>query len=155
MCIRDSRWGGSVSDGVRLLDQALARDPLATMPAPDRPYTMLVSQYANFGRADRARQLYTQMVADSVMPAGGRQAQYLPGWVEVAEGQYAPGLARIRLNADPDYCADWPGERLGGAVDRAPVGGFGADLAHHSATGSGGHGGTRPHTHGGGQAVWT
>ncbi|MBK6782024.1 MAG: protein kinase [Gemmatimonadetes bacterium] len=112
-------WGGSVSDGVRLLDQALARDPLATMPAPDRPYTMLVSQYANFGRADRARQLYTQMVADSVMPAGGRQAQYLLGWVEVAEGQYAPGLARIRLNADSAYCANCAGYDLGWAYDRA------------------------------------
>ncbi len=112
-------WGGTMSDGVRLLDQALARDPLATIPAPDRPYAGLIGQYAVSGRADRARQLYQQMVADSVMPAGSRQALYLLGWVEVAEGQYASGLARIRINADSAMCVNCARYDLGWAYDRA------------------------------------
>jgi len=114
-------WGGSVSDGVRLLDQALARDPLPTLPPPDRPYQGLISQYAILGRADRARQLYQQMVADSVMPTGGRQALHLLGWVEVAEGQYASGLARIRINADSAFCVNCARYDLAWAYDRAGV----------------------------------
>src|SRR5690606_14586954 len=94
-------FGLPVPDAVQQLDQALARDPLESMPLPDRPYMSYVNQYAFFGRGDRARQLYAQMLAaDSTIKPNTRGAQNSLGWVEIAEGKFADGLTRVRANVD-------------------------------------------------------
>ncbi len=112
--------GGSFAEGIRILDQALLRDPLTTMPLADRPYQSLINEYAFLGRADRARQLYSEMNrADTTHGNDPSWGQYALGWVEVAEGKYASGLARIRSQADSAACFNCSRYYLAWAYDRA------------------------------------
>ena len=115
-------FGLPTPDAVELLDQALARDPLESMPLPDRPYMSYINQYAFFGRGDRARQLYAQMLAaDSTIKPNTRGAQNSLGWVEIAEGKFADGLTRVRANVDSSGCRNCASYYLAWAYDRAGV----------------------------------
>jgi eukaryotic-like serine/threonine-protein kinase len=56
--------------GVRMLDAALARAPLANLPLQQRPYFAVATQYAHAGRPDRARTIlaeYDAAMRDSAL----------------------------------------------------------------------------------------
>ena len=60
---------GRNEQGARMLDEALARTPLRSLPVEQRPYTTLATYYAWAGRADRARAMLAQLDADITDPA--------------------------------------------------------------------------------------
>lgn len=109
--------GGSTAEAIRIMDRALARDPLATIPVPDRPYAPLINEYAFLGDAARARQLYKEMIAADTLRSG-RGTNSL-GWVEIAEGKYDAGLARLRSTIDSSACYNCARYYLAWAYDRA------------------------------------
>jgi tetratricopeptide (TPR) repeat protein len=48
------------ADGAAAIDSALRRTPLASMPAPDRPFQWIAWNYAAAGRPSEVRQLYAE-----------------------------------------------------------------------------------------------
>jgi len=57
----------------RTVDAALARYPLATLDAADRPYPLLVSFFAEAGQPDRARRLLAEY--ETVIPEAQRRGE--------------------------------------------------------------------------------
>jgi eukaryotic-like serine/threonine-protein kinase len=84
----------------RLLDDALARSPLRSVPATEAPYPEVALTYAAAGRADRARSVMAEWntrrdeaptTRDSVL------AERMRGAVAFAEGKYAEAQADFRV----------------------------------------------------------
>jgi pentatricopeptide repeat protein len=109
--------------GVRALERALARYPLADMPPSDRPYTAIIRAYAQAGRTERARQLlreYEQEVDEQIrrsqLDRHGAMAE-----VFLAENWAAEAIAEFRAwhDAGDGFCHSCALHRLGAAFERA------------------------------------
>jgi tetratricopeptide (TPR) repeat protein len=97
----DQAWFRGDGPGAqRMLDDALARTPLRSVPATEAPYTEVALVYATAGRPDRARSVMTEWHArraeapttrDSVLAARMR------GAVALAEGKYAEAQTSLRI----------------------------------------------------------
>ena len=86
--IAEIEAAGRLDKGADLLDTALARYPLDQFTPGDRPYTELITGYAEAGRADRARDLLTRWERE--VPAVQRT-----GWeYESARGMVALAARR-------------------------------------------------------------
>jgi len=96
------------ADGLQRIASALARHPLASIPAYDRPYTALAQVYARAGRADEAQQLmtdYTRLVPEGVRKANsGRHIAMAE--IARAEHRYADALAEYRAGHDESGCGE-------------------------------------------------
>jgi tetratricopeptide (TPR) repeat protein len=69
----DRRFRNQLPAGVRRIETALGRHPLATIPAPDRPYVSLARYYAAAGRLEDARRLLTTY--ERAVPEGTRRGE--------------------------------------------------------------------------------
>jgi tetratricopeptide (TPR) repeat protein len=89
---------GRSDSAVRIVEEALDRRPLDSVPPMNRPYGRLVTVYSLAGRVDRAQALQGEY--ERAVPAMERQgtadAIYGEGQLAVARGDWKTALARFR-----------------------------------------------------------
>ncbi len=89
---------GGPDSGGAILAAALARHPLAAIPAPDRPYDVLIATYAKLGKLEAARRLTREYEAS--VPEGQRRGNemrlFAAGTLAEAEGRTAAAAAAYR-----------------------------------------------------------
>lgn len=99
--------------GLALLDSAVARYPLASLPPLDRNYATLAYMYALGGRPARARELLADVRANERVPGATRgglglrdEGTYLRalGATELAEGKPAQAVATLRTSVKLYFC---------------------------------------------------
>jgi tetratricopeptide (TPR) repeat protein len=99
--------------GLALLDAAIARYPLETLPPLDRNYATLAYVYALGGRPARARELLADVRANERVPGTTRgglglrdEGTYLRalGATELAEGKPAQAVATLRQSVSLYFC---------------------------------------------------
>ncbi|MDB4910412.1 MAG: protein kinase, partial [Gemmatimonadetes bacterium] len=99
--------------GLTLLDAAIARYPLETLPPLDRNYATLAYVYALGGRPARARELLADVRANERVPGTTRgglglrdEGTYLRalGATELAEGKPAQAVATLRQSVKLYFC---------------------------------------------------
>ena len=87
---------------LRVLQDALARHPLKSMPALDRPYANLATAYAIAGQPAEAKRLLTEF--ESVVPEGVRRGDSrgyrARGWLALAEGRPMDAVVAFREDAN-------------------------------------------------------
>ncbi len=106
----------------RLLDDALARYPLAGMQPLDRPYGHLAMAYAASGATPRARELISEYerTAEADHSREGEQWVHAArGIVALAEGRAAEAIAAFRNFDDGNDCATCGAPWLARAFDLA------------------------------------
>ena len=96
------------AQGLRLLEDALARYPLETLQPLDRPYGHLAMAFAVSGQLERARGLVSEF--DSTADAdhgqeGERWASGARGVIALAEGRPNDAIAAFRKFDDGNGCA--------------------------------------------------
>lgn len=81
--------------GLRRLEDALVRLPLAQLPLEDRPYLRLAEHYALAGRADHARQLIAefQAIAPDIREGSDDFMHLILAHVATGEGRHVDALA--------------------------------------------------------------
>jgi tetratricopeptide (TPR) repeat protein len=107
--------------GRRIVEEALRRHPLASIPAEDRPYVELAWFYAEAGRPDRAKQLLSEY--DATVPEAVRRSRPFrhgaAAAVAFAEGRIQDAIAGYRARYDEDNCAVCGLFELARAYERA------------------------------------
>jgi tetratricopeptide (TPR) repeat protein/tRNA A-37 threonylcarbamoyl transferase component Bud32 len=103
----ENRYRNRPADGLALLQAALDRHPLDSMPPADRPYAELVMAYADLGKPDLARRTLTAY--ESAVPEGVRRAvpwhSYPYGRLAEAEGRSRDAIAAYRdLYQQTGFC---------------------------------------------------
>jgi len=91
---------------VQVLEAALKRHPLASLPGSDRPYALLASVYGSSGRVDEARRLmaeYGRLVPEGVQ-RGNPNRHFALGDIARGERRYADALAEYRAYHDEAGC---------------------------------------------------
>src|SRR5881396_1136003 len=105
----------------RLVEEALRRHPLASIPAADRPYLLLAWFYAEAGPPERARQLLAEY--DATVPDAFRRRQPFrhaaAAAVALAEGRVQDAISGYRAWYADDNCAVCGLFELGRAYERA------------------------------------
>jgi eukaryotic-like serine/threonine-protein kinase len=103
----DAAWfHGDAPRAARLLDDALARDPIDRLSMSEAPYHMVVSAYAVAERPERARALLAQWDArrrTSPSIADTTRARTMRGMIALATRQYAEAERELRA-ADEKGC---------------------------------------------------
>jgi eukaryotic-like serine/threonine-protein kinase len=102
LAMLELRYRNRPAEGLALVQRALSRYPLASMPAADRPYLTLADLYAVAGMADKARRLLGEY-EDSV-PVGLRRTVRWAGAVygRVLEAEGKPSEAAEQYRAFHD-----------------------------------------------------
>ena len=117
----DAWYRGQGPRAAQRLDAALARYPLKSLPALERPYINLAYIYAIAGRPDRARAVLAEqekeMPADVVASARYDRHNAF-GEIALAEGKADRALAEFR-QSDEGGCAICPLPSIGRAFDLA------------------------------------
>ncbi len=94
----DLRFRRQPTEGLRRVEAALSRRPLATIPPPDRPYVALSSYYARAGRLGEAEHLLAEY--ERTVPEGIRrrhpERHGAEGDLLLARGQIAEAIARYQ-----------------------------------------------------------
>jgi tetratricopeptide (TPR) repeat protein/tRNA A-37 threonylcarbamoyl transferase component Bud32 len=105
---------------LRILQGALGRHPVNSMPVLDRPYAVLATTYAIAGQPAQAKRLLTEY--ESAVPEGERRRAAdwyrARGWLALAEGRPNDAVVEFRQiarNGQPD----WGFWETGVAFDRA------------------------------------
>ncbi len=115
------RYRNAAPAALAMVDAALRRHPLATMPASDRPYLALAAFYAEAGQPARARTLMAEYERE--IPEGTRRAQPFrrgaAAAIALAEGRVQDAIAGYRAWYDDDNCAGCALFELGRAYERA------------------------------------
>ena len=111
----------------KVLDQALARHPLAAMSPLDRPYPQLAAAYALANQPARARALLKEY--ETLVPIGLRRGDAsdpqdpysggdrAKGFLALAEGRGSDAAAAFRAWWDASGCANCAQSELGRAYD--------------------------------------
>jgi tetratricopeptide (TPR) repeat protein len=111
----------------KVLDQALARHPLAAMSPLDRPYPQLAAAYAMANQPARARALLKEY--ETLVPIGLRRGDAsdpqdpysggdrAKGFLALAEGRGSDAAAAFRAWWDASGCANCAQSELGRAYD--------------------------------------
>jgi serine/threonine-protein kinase len=118
----DLRLRNRPADGLRRVDAALARHPLASIPPADRPYSTLATFYAIAGRTGEAKRLLDE--ADRTLPAGllrGDHGRFATrGAIALAEGRPGDAIAEFGAFHDSTGCLScglfevaWIHDRMG------------------------------------------
>ena len=87
--------------GVRAMDDALARQPLDSLPLVERPYGTVAIYYAIAGRPERAQALLARMAEDSTRVSVTARAANLArvrGEIALAERRYDDAIAEMRTS---------------------------------------------------------
>jgi len=104
----------------RVVEEALRRHPLASIPAADRPYLLLAWLYAEAGRPERARQVLAEY--DSTVPDAFRRREPFrhgaAASVALAEGRIQDAISAYRAWYAEDNCAVCGLFELGRAYER-------------------------------------
>ena len=100
-----ARYQGSAA-GWATMQEALAKHPLASMPASDRPYTQVAIAAAMTGHDDDARRLMTEYVR--LVPAGlvanDPDRLAVPGLIALNEGRYAEAIPALQAGRVQNQC---------------------------------------------------
>ena len=110
---------GDSTRALRLVDDALARDPIGRLAMSEAPYTMVVDLYAFAGRPDRARSMMAEWDArrrTSPSITDSSNAHEMRGYIGLEEKQYALAQAEFRA-ADQVGCPICNAAMLGRAYD--------------------------------------
>src|SRR5256885_12678489 len=87
-----------------MVEEALRRHPLASMPPADRPYLGLAWLYADAGQPDRARQLLAEF--EAAVPEGVRRGEPFrhgaAAQIAFAEGRIQDAIRGYRTWYDED-----------------------------------------------------
>ncbi len=106
---------------VQVLQAALVKHPLASMPALDRPYGELAYAYVIAGHAAEAKRLLAEY--ESAVPAGIRQGDAMMyrarGWVALAENRTKDAITEFEAIGPKGQRAEWGRWDLGVAFERA------------------------------------
>jgi tetratricopeptide (TPR) repeat protein/tRNA A-37 threonylcarbamoyl transferase component Bud32/TolB-like protein len=109
-----------VPGGLRILEAALARHPLKSMDAADRPYGIVILDYATAGQADKAGALLKEY--QSEVPVGLRRGSHdaytAAGYVSMAQGKPAQALSEFREGYDQDQCTSCVQADIGWAFEQ-------------------------------------
>ncbi len=101
------RFQGAPRAARRTVNAALAKYPLATLPAEDRPYPLLIMFLAEAGEPERARQLHLEY--QGAVPDGVRRADAFrhagAGALAFNEGRWDDALRAYRAWYDESSCA--------------------------------------------------
>ncbi len=104
-----------------LVDSALARHPLSTIAAEDRPYPFLAWFYANVGQTERAARFLAEY--ERVLPESFRRGNPFhhgaAASVALASGRIDEGIREYRAWHDESGCAACGLYELGQAYERA------------------------------------
>jgi tetratricopeptide (TPR) repeat protein/tRNA A-37 threonylcarbamoyl transferase component Bud32 len=107
------------AEAVRILDAALARHPMASLPALDRPYQDLIISFALAGQPARARQLLNEYRA--AVPEMIRKGEPLDhaaaGYAAMAENHPQEALTEFRLWWDQTGCTNCALPEMGRVYD--------------------------------------
>jgi tetratricopeptide (TPR) repeat protein len=95
------------SEARAILDSAIRRYPLDSLPAADRPYAALGDLYAELGDVPRAAALQAAIERDGLNRGRFAEAVWrrLRGEILMAKHRYLEAQAELRLAADADECA--------------------------------------------------
>jgi len=117
----DVRYRNAPEAGLRQVEDALRRHPLASIPAADRPYPSLAWVYAEAGRPDRGKQLLAEY--EATVPEVFRRHQPLrygaAAAVAFADGRVQDAIKTYRVWHEEDTCAVCGLFELGRAYERA------------------------------------
>jgi tetratricopeptide (TPR) repeat protein len=107
--------------GLKTVEAALKRHPLASLAPINRPYSALASFYAKAGQADRARQLLAEY--QSAVPASYRRRDVnryrAAGDIGMAEGKAEEALTNYHAWRDSAACTNCALYELGRAYELA------------------------------------
>ncbi len=98
---------GDVAAATARVDDALARRPLADLPASDRPYASLIAFYAEVGQPDRVRAYYEQALAgpEAASPAFRSLEQaFWRAHLAMAEDRPMDAVGALRTVAEDGAC---------------------------------------------------
>jgi len=100
------RFRDNVSGARSIIAAALARHPLASMPAADRPYAEVIREYLKTGQVDQARRTWAAYQRDvpSAIRAGSPDTHMAEGTVAAAEGRWSDAIAAYRAFRDGSGC---------------------------------------------------
>jgi eukaryotic-like serine/threonine-protein kinase len=105
----------------QLLQSALDRHPLASIPALDRPYGALATTYLMAGQTAEGKRLVAEY--ESAVPIGIRRGEpgwyRVRGWVALAEGRPADAITEFRRMQHEGQRADWGYREIGLAFEQA------------------------------------
>ena len=104
----------------RRMDSVLARNPLDSLPAADRPYLMLAGFYARAGDPDRAERYYQSWERDlpQIVRDGDNQRNVARGFIAAARGKPQDALTAFRKARDTDGCTVCWLYQIGEAFDQ-------------------------------------
>jgi tetratricopeptide (TPR) repeat protein/tRNA A-37 threonylcarbamoyl transferase component Bud32 len=106
---------------LRILQAALVKYPLKSMPALDRPYGHIATVYAVAGQAGEAKRVLSEY--ESAVPEGMRRGDpewyAARGWVALAEGRPKDAVVEFREIGPKGGRAEWGHWETGVAFDRA------------------------------------
>jgi tetratricopeptide (TPR) repeat protein len=109
------------TQAIRILQAALARHPLNSMPALDRPYGALAATYAIAGQPVQAKRLLTEY--ESAVPEGQRRGEpawyRARGWLALAESRPRDAVEEFQRISTDGQRADWGWWETGVALERA------------------------------------
>jgi len=101
------RLRGNAAQAQATLDAALAKHPLSSMPATDRPYTVVAATEALIGRPENSRRLMAEYAR--VLPAGYLRQDPdrlgVPGYAAAAEGKWAEAIPAYQAAEEDNQCA--------------------------------------------------
>jgi tetratricopeptide (TPR) repeat protein len=112
---------GDTIGALRVIQSALTKDPLSSIPALDRPYAGLATAYSLAGQPALARRLLAEY--ETTVPVGRRRGDAewyrATGWVALAEDRPQDAVTAFRDADRWGYCPDCANWELGVAFDRA------------------------------------
>jgi tetratricopeptide (TPR) repeat protein len=103
----DLRYHNRPADAIAILTAALAKHPLATIEASDRPYSQLAMTYAMAGQPEEAERLMTEYAR--AVPLGFRNGDpdrfAAAGQIAFARGRYAEAVSDFHATHQENLCA--------------------------------------------------
>jgi tetratricopeptide (TPR) repeat protein/tRNA A-37 threonylcarbamoyl transferase component Bud32 len=112
---------GDRAGAVTMVNLALSRHPLATMPPADRPYSALAAFFAQAGDPTRARRLLTEYASavPEALRKGDPGRHAAAGAVAMAENQPADAIREFSLLRDESGCTNCGLFDIGQAFEKA------------------------------------
>ncbi|MEP6574481.1 MAG: protein kinase [Gemmatimonadota bacterium] len=118
---RVAQFEGDTAGAMRILQAALQRHPLNSMPALDRPYSTVATIYAISGRPAEAKRLLAEY--ESAVPEGVRRGDArwyrARGWLALAENRPKDAIAEFEEIRRKGQRAEWGQWETGVAFERA------------------------------------
>jgi tetratricopeptide (TPR) repeat protein len=118
---RVALFQGDSAGALRILQAALGKHPLKSIPALDRPYHTIATTYAIVGQPAEARRLLTEY--ESAVPEGIRRGEArwyrARGWLALAEGRPKDAIVEFREMGRKGQRAEWGHWETGLAFERA------------------------------------